>query len=593
MHTAATRLPSRSCRAGAASITTPTPSCPDTYGIATGTGYVPRAMVTSGSASAATVIRRITQSPNGSMPGPHRHPAAHVHAQAREIGGGGFGDLVEHQHVGRFPVPVDAPGLHAAERTEPTPPGDRPPAPTDPGSSLPWRPWERGGCGRASTPPSPPIAGITVVGFVLRLAVLVRPIGVIDKLFIPDDTYYTLTIARSLANGHGPTVDGTRSPAGSRPCSASCWCRCSGSPTTPTPRSASISRSSSSSTPPPSWCSRGWRTASPDASPRSPRPRCGRSRRWRCRWRSVGSRRRWRSSCSVALVALWMWANDRPSTGRAVVVGVVAGLAVLARIDTLLLVALLGALQLWRGPAPAGRAGRDRRARWCSRRGGSGARSSSARRSPRAATPRTALAPVQPFSRESMAQVAGAVAGGPFDVWRSLREWLERPSGRRHGRVLAAWCWRSSRSARGGRGDRVMPQLAVAALPGVRRGVARVLRVVRRRVVLHALPGAGGVRRRADPRGRRSRACGARAAPGASPRSSPPRSCSLVGVVAAVRADFAPPHRDDGDELGVRQRHRLPRRGAGSSPQSRRTGRSSARGRAARSASTPTTASRW
>ena len=38
MHTAATRFPSRSCRAGAASITTPTPSCPDTYGIATGTG---------------------------------------------------------------------------------------------------------------------------------------------------------------------------------------------------------------------------------------------------------------------------------------------------------------------------------------------------------------------------------------------------------------------------------------------------------------------------------------------------------------------------------------------------------------------------
>ena len=49
------------------------------------------------------------------------------------------------------------------------------------------------------------IAGITVVGFVLRLAVLVRPVGVIDKLFVPDDTYYTLTIARSLAHGHGPT----------------------------------------------------------------------------------------------------------------------------------------------------------------------------------------------------------------------------------------------------------------------------------------------------------------------------------------------------------------------------------------------------
>ena len=58
------------------------------------------------------------------------------------------------------------------------------------------------------------IAGIAVVGFVLRVAVLVRPIGVIDKLFIPDDTYYTLTIARSLANGDGPTVDGSSLTSG-------------------------------------------------------------------------------------------------------------------------------------------------------------------------------------------------------------------------------------------------------------------------------------------------------------------------------------------------------------------------------------------
>ena len=52
------------------------------------------------------------------------------------------------------------------------------------------------------------VIGVTIVGFVLRLAVLLRPIGVIDKLFVPDDTYYTLTIARSIAHGHGPTVDG-------------------------------------------------------------------------------------------------------------------------------------------------------------------------------------------------------------------------------------------------------------------------------------------------------------------------------------------------------------------------------------------------
>ena len=52
------------------------------------------------------------------------------------------------------------------------------------------------------------VIGIAIVGFVLRVAVLVRPIGVIDRLFVPDDTYYTLSIARSIAHGHGPTVDG-------------------------------------------------------------------------------------------------------------------------------------------------------------------------------------------------------------------------------------------------------------------------------------------------------------------------------------------------------------------------------------------------
>ena len=52
------------------------------------------------------------------------------------------------------------------------------------------------------------VAGITALGFVFRVVVLVRPIGVVDKLFISDDAYYTLTIARSIAHGHGPTVDG-------------------------------------------------------------------------------------------------------------------------------------------------------------------------------------------------------------------------------------------------------------------------------------------------------------------------------------------------------------------------------------------------
>jgi len=74
------------------------------------------------------------------------------------------------------------------------------------------------------------------------------------------------------------------------------------------------------------------------------------------------------------------------------------------------------------------------------------------------------LAPVRPFAREGMAHVAGAVAGGPFDVWLSLREWLsDHPvTG-----MVVFWLLVAVLVAIGvwwGR-HRVMPQLAVAALP--------------------------------------------------------------------------------------------------------------------------------
>ena len=74
------------------------------------------------------------------------------------------------------------------------------------------------------------------------------------------------------------------------------------------------------------------------------------------------------------------------------------------------------------------------------------------------------IAPLRPFAREGMAQVAGAVVGGPFDVWRSLRLRLnDHPVA---GMVvfwalvlglLFVGAWWARR--------RVLPQLAVATLP--------------------------------------------------------------------------------------------------------------------------------
>ncbi|MGZ4675851.1 MAG: hypothetical protein ACXV8Y_04895, partial [Acidimicrobiia bacterium] len=37
------------------------------------------------------------------------------------------------------------------------------------------------------------VTGFAVVGLLLRLAVWFRPLATLDRLFIPDDTYYTLT----------------------------------------------------------------------------------------------------------------------------------------------------------------------------------------------------------------------------------------------------------------------------------------------------------------------------------------------------------------------------------------------------------------
>ncbi|MBS1848639.1 MAG: hypothetical protein JST73_10215, partial [Actinobacteria bacterium] len=52
------------------------------------------------------------------------------------------------------------------------------------------------------------VAAEVVVAAVIRAVVLWRPVAVLDRVFVLDDTYYTLGIARSMAHGHGPTTDG-------------------------------------------------------------------------------------------------------------------------------------------------------------------------------------------------------------------------------------------------------------------------------------------------------------------------------------------------------------------------------------------------
>lgn len=58
---------------------------------------------------------------------------------------------------------------------------------------------------------------IALVGAAVRAAFLLLPLEQLDALFIPDDTYYTLAIARSLAAGLGPSADGVTLTSGFQP----------------------------------------------------------------------------------------------------------------------------------------------------------------------------------------------------------------------------------------------------------------------------------------------------------------------------------------------------------------------------------------
>jgi hypothetical protein len=274
------------------------------------------------------------------------------------------------------------------------------------------------------TPTVAAVGGIAIVGFLLRLAILARSIAVIDRLFVPDDTYYTLTIARSIAHGHGPTVDGHTLTSGFQPLLGFLMV--------------------------PVY----WLTDNPDTALRADLALlvlfdtativvlAWIAYRLAGRVAGIAAAALWALSpvavsmalggletslamfFAVALVATWMWANDAPGTLRWVALGVMGALAVFARVDLLLLVALLAALQLWKGPRralfPASIAGLVTLAPWwiwCTVEFGSPI--------PTSGSVAHDMAPLRPFSRHGLAQVAGAVAGGPFDVWRGLRGWLD------------------------------------------------------------------------------------------------------------------------------------------------------------------------
>ncbi len=58
---------------------------------------------------------------------------------------------------------------------------------------------------------------ILALALAIRLYICWRPLPYVDNLFIPDDTYLALKIAKNIASGMGITFDGIRPTNGFQP----------------------------------------------------------------------------------------------------------------------------------------------------------------------------------------------------------------------------------------------------------------------------------------------------------------------------------------------------------------------------------------
>lgn len=262
-----------------------------------------------------------------------------------------------------------------------------------------------------------------VVALALRMAVFARPLPALDRIFVPDDTYYTLSIARSLGHLHGPSADGHTLTSGFQPLIAFVVApvfQITGNPDLALRFDmaflllcdvgivlllAWIGRRLAGNVA--GMVAAGIWAVSPAA----------------VRLALGGLETTLAMFAELGLVACWLWASDRPSSRRGALLGVIAALAVLARVDAMALVGLVAVAILWRGPrrllVPAAIAGALVLAPWwgyCLVQFGSPI--------PASGSAARALQPGGAWSSLTTSASSGALVNGPFAVWSSVGGWF-------------------------------------------------------------------------------------------------------------------------------------------------------------------------
>ncbi len=205
------------------------------------------------------------------------------------------------------------------------------------------------------------IGAIALAGLALRAGIALRDLDVVDRLFVPDDSYYTLTIARSLAAGEGPTVDGEVLTSGFQPLLAFLMVPIFAiMESADMPLRAALLLLSAADV--------GSAVVLGLLARRLAGSAAGLAAAalWALSPVAVGNALNGLETslalfCQLALVAVWWHARDRDETWRFAAVGALAGLAMLARVDSAFLIAALAAIELgsrhWRRLAAAAAAG--------------------------------------------------------------------------------------------------------------------------------------------------------------------------------------------------------------------------------------------